>query len=99
MPQKRNANKKQGFRRVLKPDFVNASELPSSSISDTVPEFSPDNINNERKHLNVNSELVKNPILTILHRNFLLIKYFPFLTIVILIMLLLNSKCSCFSSF
>ena len=33
MLRKRNTNKKQGFRRALKPVFVNASELPSLPIS------------------------------------------------------------------
>ncbi|RIA90073.1 hypothetical protein C1645_823867 [Glomus cerebriforme] len=37
MSQKHNANKKQGFRRVLKPVFVNTSELPSSPISQLNP--------------------------------------------------------------
>ena len=40
---------------MLKPVFVNASELPYSPMSDTVPEFSPDiNINNEKKILIAN---------------------------------------------
>ena len=37
MSQKCNANKKQGFCRVLKPVFVNARELPSLPISQEVP--------------------------------------------------------------
>ena len=41
MSQKCNANKKQGFHRGLNPVFVNASELPSSPISNIPSEEVP----------------------------------------------------------
>ncbi|RIA99473.1 hypothetical protein C1645_811510 [Glomus cerebriforme] len=55
MSQKHNANKKQGFRRVLKPVFVNASELPISQDHDNLTENPMTQRENEECLINTNT--------------------------------------------
>ena len=54
---KRNMNKKQGFRQVLKPVFVNASELPISKEVNILSEETPNNLQ-EVNTLNPSGSLV-----------------------------------------